>query len=103
MHRMFLAAPLALGLFAAPALAEQAGLVNVSLGDVVVQDIANDLNVNVSQIPVTVQAPIGVAATVCDVNANVLAEQRKAGDATCTAKSNSTALAQIVQRQMAAQ
>ena len=43
----------------------------------------NSLNNN------TVQVPIGVAATVCDVNANVIAKQRKAGDYTCTAKTTS--------------
>ena len=62
-------------------------------------DIALDLNVDVSQIPVTVQAPIGVAANVCDVNANVLAERRDGG-AECDAESTSTALNRIVQRQI---
>jgi type 1 fimbria pilin len=43
---------------AAPALAqEQSGLVNVIIGDV------------------TVQVPVAVAANICDVNVNVIAEQ----------------------------
>lgn len=81
---------------------QQDGLVNVNLTDINV-DIAEDINVNVSQIPVTVQAPIGVAATVCDVNANVLAEQERNGGAECTAENTSQALNEIVQRQMGTQ
>lgn len=103
MRNILLAAPLALGLFAAPALAQQSGLVNVNLGDVVLRDIASDINVDVSQIPVTVQVPVGVAANVCGVNANVLAQQRNAGTATCDAQNSSTALTQAVQRQMRSQ
>jgi hypothetical protein len=45
----------------------QEGLVNVNISDVIVQ------------------APIGVAANICDVNANVLAEQLRLGGATCDA------------------
>lgn len=41
------------------------------------------VNVNVSG--VIVQLPIGIAANVCDVNANVLAEQLRIGEATCDA------------------
>ena len=48
----------------------------------------------------TVQVPVGVAATVCGVNANVLAQQKNAGDAACEATSSSQALTQIVQRQI---
>ena len=73
------------------------GLVVVNLSDVNLE-IAKDLNVNVSDIPVTVQVPIGLAATVCDVSANVLATQQKDGGATCTATSTSDALNRIVQR-----
>jgi hypothetical protein len=79
---------------------EQGGLVNVSLGDVVLQEIAKDINVDVSQIPVTVQVPVGIAANVCGVAANVLAQQKNAGDAACEATSSSEALTQIVQREM---
>lgn len=78
------------------------GLVVVNVSNVA-NNLARDLDVNVSNIPVTVQVPIGIAATVCDVSANVLAAQRKAGGATCTAESTSTALNQIVQRQLTAQ
>ena len=79
---------------------QQSGLVNVNLENVKVQ-IARDINVDVSQIPVTVQAPIGVAANVCNIDANVLAQQRnREGAASCDAKTTSTALNQIVQRQV---
>ena len=50
-------------------------------------------------VPITVQAPISVAANVCDTTVAVLAAARKAGDSTCTATSGSAALASIVQRQ----
>lgn len=101
-HAVKLALPLVLGLAAAlPAVAaQQKGLVNVSLSNVA-NDLAKNLSVDVDQIPVSVQVPVGVAANICDVNANVLAEQKK-GDtpATCEAKSTSQALNQVVQKQI---
>lgn len=75
------------------------GLVTVDLSNINVE-IAKDLNVDVSQIPVTVQAPIDVAASVCDVAVNVLAEQADDAPATCDAKSTSAALNEIVQEQL---
>ncbi len=47
--------------------------------------------VNVSVDGVLVQLPVAVAANVCDVNVNALAQQLGAGDATCTAVSDSDA------------
>lgn len=85
---------------AAGAVAQQAGLVNVNIGDVAV-DIADVLDVDVSQVPVTVQVPIGIAANVCNVAANVLAADiRQTGDATCDAETTSTGLIRFVQQQM---
>ena len=81
------------------AFAQQSGLVNVDISNVA-NNIAKNINVDVSQIPVTVQAPIGVAANVCNVAANVLGAQGGAGGGSCTAKTTSTALDQIVQRQI---
>lgn len=78
--------------------AQQSGLVNVDVSNVA-NNIARNINVDVSQIPVTVQAPIGIAANVCGVNANVLAQQG-AGAAQCTATSTSNALDNLVQRQL---
>ncbi len=78
----------------------QAGLVNVDLTNVDIA-IADDINIDVSQIPLTVQAPIGIAANVCDVSANVLAADiRDDGVASCNAETTSQALNQIVQRKV---
>ncbi|HUS18016.1 MAG TPA: hypothetical protein VMZ25_00020 [Terriglobales bacterium] len=103
-HNKLINGTFALCLMLAPAAMAQtqSGLVNVNLTDVKV-DVAKNINVDVSQIPVTVQVPVGVAANVCDVNANVLAAQKKDGGATCDAKTTSTALNQIVQRKISEQ
>jgi hypothetical protein len=55
------------------------------------QNEAGDSLVNVQIGDITVLLPIGVAANICDVNANVLAEQVRTGDATCTATAESIA------------
>ena len=47
------------------------------------------VNVQISDVDVFV--PIGIAANLCDVNANVLAQQLRTGDATCTATAESIA------------
>lgn len=92
---------------ATPALAQvntSGGLVNVSVQNVdILKNFLNNDQIaalnNVS-VPVTVQVPIGVAANVCGVNANVLASQRKAGDpVSCTARNGSKALANAVASQ----
>ena len=93
------AAALGLAFAASGAFAQQSGLVNVDVSNVA-NNIAKNINVEVSQVPVNVQVPVGVAANVCGVNANVLAQQRKAGEAACQATSTSTALDQVVQRQL---
>ena len=81
--------------------AQQAGLVNVNIGDInVLNDIADFLDVNVSEIPVTVQAPIGVAANVCNVAVNVLATAAQGGAAECDAQQTSMAFNHVVQRQL---
>ena len=82
-----------------PAIAQQTGLVNVDISNIRTE-IAKNINVNVSQVPVTVQVPIDVAANVCGVSAAVLADQAKSGTATCTAKSASSALNEVVQNQI---
>jgi len=63
---------------------QQSGLVNVNLQDIAIQ------------VPVSVAVPIGVAANVCDVNANVLASQAKTGAASCDATSTSQALSRAI-------
>lgn len=108
-HLKIIAAALVLGGPAAaiPAAAQvqlPAGLVNVTVGNVVLQDILtgveikalNDLDVlNNNQIQV--QVPVGVAASVCNVSAAVLGRAGSGG--TCEAKSGSQALAQAVRKQ----
>jgi hypothetical protein len=59
---------------------DQNGLVNVN-----VQDLA-------LQLPVSVAVPVSVAANVCDVNVNVLANQLSNGPVSCDATGTSTAL-----------
>ena len=103
MRIVMIAAGLALG--TTPALAQVdvgGGLVDLTVQDVsVLNNFLNDAQIaalnNVG--PITVQVPVGVAANVCGVDANVLAQQEKAGGATCTAENASKALAQHVVKQ----
>ena len=87
--------------FGANAIAQQqGGLVNVNVSDIAIV-LADVLDVDISQVPVTVQAPIGVAANVCNVDANVLASAiNQTGAADCDATTTSTAFNNIVQRQI---
>ena len=82
-----------------PTFAQQEGLVNVDISNVRTE-IAKNINVDVSQIPVTVQAPIDVAANVCNIAANVLSQPTGSGTASCTAVSTSDALNKVVQQQI---
>lgn len=99
--RKILFAAAAAALTTTPALAQvsnQGGLVNVDvsnvLNDLDLDLLNNSLNNN------TVQVPVGVAAAVCGIDANVLAHQRK-GDSpvSCPAKNTSTALKQAAKKQ----
>lgn len=100
MKKLVIAAALA-SFAAAPVLAQntaQGGLVNVNVSNVL-NDLDLDL-LNSSLNNNTVQVPIGVAANVCGVDANVLAKQRKADSpVTCTARNTSQALKQAAKRQ----
>src|SRR4051812_31355500 len=80
------------------------GLVAVNVQNVdILKNFLNDTQIaalNNLGVPITVQAPISVAANVCDTTVALLSAQRKANSpATCTATSGSAALAQVVQRQ----
>lgn len=77
-------------------------LVSVSLTNVA-NNLAQNLSVDVSQIPVTVQVPVGVAANICpNVDVSALAQSNKNDQqATCTADGTSQALNNIVQRNLA--
>jgi hypothetical protein len=103
MRKIMMAAALALGTasMTAPATAQLVGggLVVVNVSNVA-NNLAQNLDVNVSNIPVTVQVPVSVAAAVCGLDVNVLAKQRQDGPRTCTAESTNDALNKIVQRQL---
>lgn len=87
-------------LFASPSvLAQQSGLVDVDIKNVV-NNIAQDLKMDATQIPLTLLVPVDVAANVCGVPANVLGQQLARGAATCTATGTSVALNEAVQKQV---
>jgi hypothetical protein len=106
-----IAASIAAATAASPVVAQNVdlsqGLVNVTVRDVsVLNNFLNDTQIaalNNLNVPVTVQVPVGIAANVCGVTANVLASQKKAGDAACNATSGSGALARAVNDQLLSQ
>jgi hypothetical protein len=103
MRKLIPAVAAALTLSTAPALAQNSGLVVVDLSNAdVLNDLAENLKVNVSDISAlnNVSIPIGLAAAVCDVNANVLAQQKKTGSPTCAAKNSTAALQKAVQTKL---
>ena len=62
----------------------QQGLVVVEIDDVeVLKDVLDVEETNVT-VPVNVQVGLGVAAQVCGIQANLLAEQTEGGDVACT-------------------
>ncbi|SEO28154.1 hypothetical protein SAMN05216404_11622 [Nitrosospira multiformis] len=77
----------------------QPGLISVDLRNVA-NDIAKDINVDVNQIPATVQAPVSVATLVCGIAADVLGTQAASGTGSCMAMGTSSALDQIVLEQI---
>ena len=84
---LFAAVAMSIGLMAGPAAAQQAGLVNVNVED-------NEIG-----IPVNIQAPIGVAANVCGINAAVLAAAVAQGnEGSCDATAESVANNSQIQR-----
>lgn len=86
-------------------LTQQGGLVNVTVTDVsILNNFLNGAQVaalNNLNVPVTVQAPIGIAANVCGTTVAVLSAAGSGG--ACTATSGSQALAQLVNRQLLTQ
>jgi hypothetical protein len=63
-------------------------------------DIAKEINVEASQVPETLQAPVAVAAEVCNMDASVLSKQAKEGGASCEAKRTNAQLNGIVQEKL---
>jgi len=106
--RKIMITAVALTALATPALAQVNtgsgnGLVAVNVQNVdILKNFLNDSQISALNnlgVPVTVQAPISVAANVCGTTVNALAALRKTGAATCDAKTANSALANIVQRQ----
>ena len=96
--KMILALAAMTAVAAVPAAAQQNGLVNVDVSNVLnnldLDLLNNSLNNN------QVQVPIGIAANVCGVDANVLASQKKGTDpVTCTAKTASAQLKKAAKAQ----
>lgn len=86
-------------MFAGAAVAQQSDIVTVDIKNVA-NNIAQNLSVDASQIPLTVQVPVVVAANVCGVDVKVLAEQARGGGGSCSANSTTSALDQTVQQQI---
>ena len=77
-------------------------LVNVDLSNVL-NDLALDLKIDKSNIPINAQIPISVAANVCGVSINILSIGGGGSSKGCTATTASPELVQAVQQQLAAQ
>jgi hypothetical protein len=97
------------GLATAPAASQvnnAGGLITVSIPVQNVDILNNFLNdtqisaLNNLNVPITVQAPISVAAAVCNIPVAVLASQKNKGGGDCTATSGSSALARLVSQQV---
>ena len=103
MRRMMIAAA-ALTAFATPALAQvgnSQGLIPIQIQNVhILDNFLNSAQISALNGPITVQAPISVAANVCGTTVAALAEARKNGTGGCDAQSGSRALADIVNRQV---
>ena len=100
------AAAASIAAFSGPAAAQQAGLVNVGIGDVDVQleltEVLSRNNVTV-QIPATVQIPIGLAANICGTTVAVLSNTTSNpvcnADADAMNQGHAQAVARAIQRQ----
>ena len=76
-------------------------LVKVDLSNVL-NDIALDLKIDKSNIPINAQIPISVAANVCGININILSIGGGGSSKGCAATTASPELVQAVQQQLAA-
>lgn len=83
----------------APAFAEEPVII-VDIKDVVHQ-VAQNIRAEASQLPLTVQVPLRVAAKVCDVPTSVLSAQGSSGGAVgCAAMKSSPELEKIVRTKL---
>lgn len=62
----------------------------------VAAQVAKNLDVEATRLPLTVQAPLDVAASACAIPVSVLGAQGGAGAVGCTATATSPALEQLV-------
>lgn len=94
-------AVLAMPIPAQPADTSPAEAVSVNISDLeMVNDLAGALRVEVGQIPVTVQAPIQLAATVCGVTVKQLRSGIIGGMMNCDATTTSPAFIDAVEQQL---
>lgn len=77
-------------------------LINVDLSNVL-NDLALDLKVDKSNIPINAQVPVSVAANVCGISINILTIGGGGTAKGCAANTASPELVQAVQQQLAAQ
>ena len=107
--RKFIFAAVAAATLASPAVSQVSGaggliVVNIPLTNVsILNDFLNNDQIsalNNLNVPITVQAPISVAANVCHVSVAALASQKNKGGGSCTATSGSSALARLVSQQL---
>jgi cobalamin biosynthesis protein CbiD len=114
MRKLALATALAAATFAVPTIAQvsapqinaPAGLIPVTVGNVILQDILTDVEINalndldlLNDNQIVVQVPVSVAANVCNVAVNVLASSKSKGEG-CTATSGSDALAKVIRQRI---
>jgi hypothetical protein len=82
-------------------LAQQSGPVSVSVTIInVANDVAKNTGIDASQIPLNVQVPLDVAATVCASSAEALTRQAVNGIVQCTAQRTASGLDEVVLRQV---
>lgn len=114
MRKLALATALAAATLAVPTIAQvsapqinaPAGLIPVTVGNIILQDILTDVEINalndldlLNDNQVVVQVPVSVAANVCNVAVNVLASSKSLGEG-CTATSGSDALAKVIRQRI---
>ena len=109
MRKIMMAAALSLGTasLAVPASAQiqaPVGLIPVTVGNVILEDILTDVEINalndldlLNNNQIVVQVPVSVAANVCNIAVSALATQKAAGEG-CTAQSGSDALARVIRQ-----
>jgi hypothetical protein len=79
--------------------AQSASLVNVDLRNArILNNLAKNLSVDITNVPITVQVPLALAATVCEVDVDVLTASLDRGPTVCAAQSTSNALDRKVLR-----